>query len=105
MTSPVQNKTALITGASRGIGKSIAVHLAGRGIHVVACARSSDRLESLAKEIRNAGGTITTAVADVSREQDVAALFDTIATNTEKLDILINNAGIGLFGDIADFPA
>lgn len=86
MTNP---RTAVVTGASSGIGAATARHLAAEGFHVHCAARRGDRVEALAAEI---GGTAV--VCDVTSEESVAALAGTVG---ERLDVLVNNAG-GAFG-------
>ncbi|MFD0482263.1 SDR family NAD(P)-dependent oxidoreductase [Kineococcus sp. GCM10028916] len=95
--------TALITGASGGIGAGIARALAARGADVVLVARSADRLDALAAEIRRAHGRDVLVVAtDLSTpgagERVQAALGD------RRVDVLVNNAGFGLSGRLADTP-
>ena len=90
-------KIAVITGASQGIGRSLARHLVQTGYEVVAGARSMDKLESLAGEINNAGGKALALPLDVSDPDSI----DTFKNKTEKLgtpSLLINNAGVGRFG-------
>jgi NADP-dependent 3-hydroxy acid dehydrogenase YdfG len=85
----MSERTAVVTGASSGIGAATARHLAAEGFHVYAAARRADRVEALADEI---GGTAV--VCDVTSEADVAALAETVGP---RLDVLVNNAG-GAFG-------
>jgi 3-oxoacyl-[acyl-carrier protein] reductase len=95
---------ALVTGGSRGIGRSISKALAEAGAHVILTARNRERLQRVEKEIRGAGGRASVIPADLSIEGDVLSLFDRIKENFEKLDILVNDAAIGLYGDLVDFP-
>lgn len=90
----LDNRTALVTGASRGIGKAIADAFAAEGAKVITCARNLSELESNAAIIRNAGGTVFPMKVDVGSEADVKALFSGIEKQHGRLDILINNAGI-----------
>jgi len=85
----MEQRTAVVTGASSGIGAATARHLAAEGFHVFCAARRSDRVETLAAEI---GGTAVTC--DVTDADSVAALAQTVG---ERLDVLVNNAG-GAFG-------
>ncbi len=82
--------TALVTGASRGIGRAIAARLAGDGYDVVAAARGREELDTACAEIAAAGGRCRPLVLDVSDPQAVAA-----ALTGAEVDVLINNAGIG----------
>ena len=91
----VQSKVALVTGASRGIGRAIALRLARDGIRVVVnyASRSSDA-QKVVQEIEAAGGTALPVQADVSLAPEVVRLFDETITRFGKLDILVNNAGL-----------
>jgi 3-oxoacyl-[acyl-carrier protein] reductase len=88
------DKVAIITGASRGIGRSIAVALAGQGAKVVASARNAEALERLVDEIKAQGGEAVAVVGDVAQESDANNLIDHAVTAFGRVDILINNAGI-----------
>jgi 3-oxoacyl-[acyl-carrier protein] reductase len=86
-------KVALVTGASRGIGRAIAVALASCGAHVVAAARA-DNAEKTATVIRQAGGSATAVSADVTDSASVDAMLAAALQHNGRLDILVNNAGI-----------
>jgi 3-oxoacyl-[acyl-carrier protein] reductase len=89
-------KVALVTGGSRGIGRAIALALADAGLAVaVNYARGRDDAESVVEAIRGAGGTAEALAADVSDRHAVDALFAAIDTRFGRLDVLVNNAGIG----------
>lgn len=90
----LSDKVAIITGASRGIGRIIAAALAAQGAKVVASARNAEALESLAAEIKAQGGNVVAVVADVAVEADANNLIEQAVANYGKVDILINNAGI-----------
>lgn len=91
----LKGKTALITGASRGIGRSIAQAYAAEGADVVVTGRTLPDLESLVSEIRNEYGTRAVAVSgSVSRAEDVRHAVDTTLKEFGRIDILVNNAGI-----------
>lgn len=90
----LSGKVAIVTGASSGIGKAIAVAFAAEGAKVVVAARSADRLAALVDEISAAGGEALACAADVSDEADVARLFGECVSRNGGLDILVNNAGV-----------
>ncbi|MEA4944521.1 MAG: SDR family oxidoreductase [Propionicimonas sp.] len=95
-------RVAIVTGASRGIGRATALLLAHNGAHIVATARSEADLESLEAEIRQAGGAATIVAGDVTELATVEAVFVAADAVTGRLDILVNNAGIGILGPLAD---
>jgi NADP-dependent 3-hydroxy acid dehydrogenase YdfG len=100
----LENTVSLVTGASSGIGQATARTLAARGAAVALVARRADRLQELAAEIADAGGTVLPVEADVSdREQAEAAVARTVE-ELGRLDLLVNNAGVMLLGPIADAP-
>ena len=86
-------KIAVVTGASSGIGAASSRRLAAEGFHVVAAARRVDRLEALADEIRGRGGRLTPVPADVTRDEDVAALATAVGDLDGDLELLVNIAG------------
>jgi 3-oxoacyl-[acyl-carrier protein] reductase len=90
----LDGKTALVTGASRGIGEAIARLLAGQGARLVLAARSEDKLTALAEEIREVGGEALPLALDISRPEDVASRLKDLPPEFSAIDILINNAGI-----------
>ncbi len=92
-------RTAIVTGASSGIGEATARALAKEGCNVVLAARREDRLNALAAEL---GERALAAPADVSDSAACAALVARTLERFGALDILINNAGVGLYGSIAD---
>jgi len=94
---------AIVTGAGRGIGRSVSLALARAGARVVLAARSSGQLEAVAREIREAGGEALPVVTDVSREEDVLSLFGAVKERFGRLDVLVNNAGAGAFGPLEEF--
>jgi NAD(P)-dependent dehydrogenase (short-subunit alcohol dehydrogenase family) len=106
MPDPTLNGTvAVVTGAGRGIGKAIARALATAGAHVVLTARTRQEIDDLAAQIAGDGGAATAIRTDVSVEQDVVSLFQAIASTLGRIDVVVNNAGIGLFGPSAEFKA
>lgn len=100
---PLTGKIALVTGASRGIGKSICRSLARSGARVIASARSEELLDGVVEEIAKQGGDAMAMPADIAEESQVRNLFDAIERTFGRLDILINNAGIGAYGMVIDF--
>jgi 3-oxoacyl-[acyl-carrier protein] reductase len=90
----MKDKVAAITGASRGIGRSIALFLAGEGAKVVASARNSAELEKLVAEIKEKGGEAIAVAGDVAVTADADRLVDAAVAAYGRLDILVNNAGI-----------
>jgi 3-oxoacyl-[acyl-carrier protein] reductase len=99
----LKNKIALITGASRGIGRSISIALADASAHVVLAARNKNLLDDVSHFILSNGGKATVVPTDISSKDDVRTLFQKVRDQWGKLDILVNNAGIGIFGKLADF--
>ncbi len=93
MTS-LQGKVALVTGASRGIGRAIARTLAAQGATVVAGARDRARLEELRAEIEAAGGKARAIVLDVASPASVSEAFEALLAEHGRIDALVNNAGI-----------
>jgi short-subunit dehydrogenase len=98
----LQGSRVLITGASQGIGRSLAVLAARRGAKVLAAARSADLLAELAAEVASFGGTLATVQADVTSAEDRQAMVDAAVRGFGGLDVLINNAGIGATGHFAE---
>ncbi len=90
------NKTALVTGASRGIGRAIALSLAGEGARVVMCARGGEALEAAVRDARTRGGGEDAALgvtADVTTADGVAAVVDAACARYGGIDIVVNNVG------------
>jgi short-subunit dehydrogenase len=98
----LQGLRVLITGASQGIGRALAVLAARRGMRVLAAARSAELLAELAREVRSAGGTIETVVADVTGADDRRRMAEAAVAHFGGLDVLVNNAGIGATGQFSD---
>ncbi|MDE0582120.1 3-ketoacyl-ACP reductase [Planococcus sp. A6] len=98
MAQVLTEKTAIITGAGRGIGRATALALANEGVAVGLIARTEKEIEQLAKEIRSLRGRAAFAVADVSDPKQVEAAVQKLTDELGTIDILINNAGIGKYG-------
>jgi glucose 1-dehydrogenase len=95
MNANLQGKTALVTGAGRGIGAAVALRLAEAGAQVVInYSRSREQAEQLQQSIAAAGGQATLVQADVGRYDDIQRMFDQIEAAGPPIDILVNNAGI-----------
>jgi len=94
MTKELENRIAVVTGASRGIGKAAALALARQGAHVVALARTQGGLEELDDEIKALGGSATLVPADVKDYAAIDRLGAAIHERWGRLDILIGNAGV-----------
>jgi len=99
----LSGKTALITGASKGLGKAMAAALAEAGASVALVARDSEKLEAVRAEIEAAGGRAKTFTADVTHEEQVNTLKDKVAAQLGNVQILINNAGINLRKNLIEF--
>ena len=99
----LKNKVAVITGAGRGIGRSIAVAFAKEGADVVLVARSLEQLERVALEVENKGQRALTAACDVSLPEEVQNLAEAVRKTFAGVDILVNNAGISKRSKFLDY--
>ena len=90
----VSGRVAVVTGASQGIGRTIARKLAQAGATLAVAARNQSKLDELVIEIQNAGGTASAFAVDVGNEEQVKATFKQIIAQLGKIEILVNNAGI-----------
>ena len=98
-------KTALVTGASSGIGKAFAEVLAARGYAIVLTARRADRLDSLAAELKQKHGVAThTIVADLAQPEAPRQITEALGSRGLTIDVLVNNAGYGVPGSYTDVP-
>ena len=94
MTKQLQDRVAVVTGASNGIGRGIAEMFAAEGAKTVLVARRAELLNDVAAGIRARGGEALPVPTDLTRERDVTALFDTVRKSYGRLDVLVNNAGV-----------
>jgi 3-oxoacyl-[acyl-carrier protein] reductase len=105
-----EKRVAFVTGGSRGIGAAIVQRLAKDGLHVVAVARSLDKLEALCGQVKGEGGSAEALAVDIADAKALAAAVENVADAHGRLDVLVNNAGITRDGlilrmDDEDFDA
>lgn len=98
MAKELDGRTAIVTGASSGIGRAVAEHLARSGAHVFLSGRTAEALEHVREGIAHAGGSASSVVADLRDLAQVTGLVDRAVAETGRLDVMVNNAGI-------EFPA
>src|SRR6185437_5597276 len=99
----LNNKTCLVTGATRGIGLAIAQMLHSEGAAVAICGRSQDAVDQTVARLRSQpGGKVDGKAADVRNYEQVGELFRFIDTVFHGLDVLVNNAGIGVFRPVSE---
>ena len=101
MDTFLNDKVALVTGGSRGIGRAIAQSLHGAGASVAICGRSRDSVDRAVEQM-GGGERLAGAVADVRRDEDVEKLFSFVDERFGGLDILVNNAGVGIFKPVGE---
>ena len=99
-----KGKTVLVTGGSRGIGRSIALAFAAHGSQVVLTSRTQANLDAVAEEIRQRGGRALPSACDVSNKQAVEALKSKITSHLGTVQILINNAGVAPAASFLEMP-
>lgn len=99
-----QEQIVLITGTSNGIGRCLAIDLAARGAIVVGCGRSLERLQATAAEMQRTSPLSTVIQCDVAKLDQVRAMITSVLAKFGKIDILINNAGIGMRKPFAETP-
>ena len=90
----LSDKVAIVTGASRGIGKTIATTFANAGAHVVCVARTTDKIEQLSEKINSNGGSSSYTSCDIGVKDNIYDMMQNVILNYGKIDILVNNAGI-----------
>ena len=100
----LENTTALVTGASSGIGEATALALAEQGAAVAVVARRGDRLKALADRIEAAGGRALVLEADVTSQQQAQGVVEQTVADLGRLDVLVNNAGVMLLGPAEQAP-
>ena len=98
----IKNSRIIVTGASSGIGRAVALELAREGAKLLVTARREDRLRQLAEEAAAVNGRIEILAGDITDEQTRRRTFDAVQSHFGGLDILINNAGIGALGRFED---
>lgn len=99
-----KNQVVLITGASSGIGRQLAIDLAAREAIVIGCGRSLERLQETLREMRRFSPSSDVHLCDVSDPEQVRAMVRRILSDHGKIDILINNAGFGLYQSFVNSP-
>jgi short-subunit dehydrogenase len=97
----MSGQTVIVTGASSGIGRALALAWAKRGAHVVLSGRNGEALEEVAESVKSRGGQPVVAAGDVTVEADRVALIDAAKSATGRLDVLVNCAGKGYYGSVA----
>jgi NADP-dependent 3-hydroxy acid dehydrogenase YdfG len=105
MASTLTGTTALVTGASSGIGAATARRLAERGAAVALVARRKDRLDKLVADIEQAGGTAQPVAADITDRAQAEAAVHQVVERFGRLDTLVNNAGLMLLGPVVGADA
>lgn len=99
----MKNKICLVTGATRGIGRAIAKMLLEEGAQVAICGRDQSAVDKAVKELHaQTGGKVAGKAADVRNHEDIAGLFRYIDSEFGGLDVLVNNAGVGVFRSVSD---
>ncbi|MBD3316880.1 MAG: SDR family NAD(P)-dependent oxidoreductase [Chitinivibrionales bacterium] len=100
-TEDLGGNVAIITGAGRGIGRAIALALAAAGVRSVLAARTKEELEILEREISAQGCEALAVPTDLSKENEMVDLVRTTVEKLGRIDIMVNNAGVGMFGPLA----
>jgi short-subunit dehydrogenase len=102
MSFPLRGGVAVITGAAQGIGRALALQLAGEGVDLALADLDADRLEATAAAARKTGVTVSTHCLDVADPNAVAALPDAVLAKHDRVTLLINNAGVALMGNFEE---
>jgi 3-oxoacyl-[acyl-carrier protein] reductase len=98
------NKICVVTGATRGIGRAIAKMMLEEGAQVAICGRQQSAVDQAVAELRaETGGKVAGKAADVRSHEDIAGLFRFVDAQFGGLDVLVNNAGVGVFQSVSDF--
>ena len=101
---PLRTRTAVVTGASSGIGRAVALRLAQEGAFLHLVGRDETRLKETAQAAREAGGEADVHTADFEREEDIGALAEQLEKEVRAVDILVHSAGVVSLGPLADAP-
>jgi NADP-dependent 3-hydroxy acid dehydrogenase YdfG len=104
MTAQLSGQVAVITGASSGIGRAVALACAKAGLQTCLVGRNADTLEAVAAEVQFAGSRIVCCRADLAQDKDIQAVRDCVAEHFQRVDILVHSAGVIAHGAIADAP-
>jgi 3-oxoacyl-[acyl-carrier protein] reductase len=100
--STVKDKVVIVTGGGRGIGKAIALSFAREQCRLVLAARTKSQIEEVADEVKQLGAEAIAVPTDVSREEDVEKLVKKAGETFGRIDVLVNNAGFGIFSKVAE---
>jgi 3-oxoacyl-[acyl-carrier protein] reductase len=103
LKSNIKGKNILVTGASRGIGKATSKAIADAGANVIMAARDEEALSNLKEEIVSKNGKAIYLVTDLANDDDIRILFEKVEQDYGTLDVLINNAGFVIPGELVDF--
>jgi len=101
----LKNRGALITGASRGIGKAIAESLAREGVRLFLTARDHRRLQNVKQELDSHGATVGIGEADLADQKQIGKMFDSARDFLGEIDILVNNAGLGIESEVVNMSS
>jgi NAD(P)-dependent dehydrogenase (short-subunit alcohol dehydrogenase family) len=101
----LRDKVALITGASRGLGRAMALRFADEGAHLAICARKEDEILEVAEQVKARGREVIAMSADIGRKADVERLVNETMKKFGRIDVLVNNAGIlGPRVELIEYP-